>query len=188
VIPFEETAAVLITKDKTYPSTVLDHVRSFPFGLIFIATQCDGPGDRYIQMCYNVSDYHNYMYFQDDDAICPIRSLMEQATPGVLTCAMKPRSLEEYKDTKACLVGWGAVADSQMVLKFLGGNWIMEFGSDVFCREADRIFTYVNYPQRRLDLPIIDLPYATSKDRLSMQPNHHKTRDEVLRRLDEICG
>ena len=45
------------------------------------------------------------------------------------------------------------------------------------------IFSYLNYPQLRLLLDHVDMPWATAPDRLSMQPDHYRLRDEVERRL-----
>ena len=49
------------------------------------------------------------------------------------------------------------------------------YGEDaLYKRESERIMTWLAFPQqRRMDLPIVDLPSAFAADRLSMQPDHY---------------
>lgn len=162
------TSCCLITKEKTYPKEVLDHVAQYPFGEIQILTHCDSPHRK--QELFEKAKY-DWIFYQDDDAIGPIPELFDNSFDGI-TCAMKTKHIEAYKDSKIALLGWGSVFPKSCI-KVLD-RYRAKYGEDeVYKRETERIMTYFNYPQKRLDLPIMDLLSAYLPDRLSMQPNHY---------------
>jgi hypothetical protein len=165
----KRVSCCLITKDPVYPYQVLNHVSQFPFGEILVLTNCDSPYRKH--ELFNKARY-DWLYYQDDDAICPIQQLAEQAEDGIITCAMKQFHINKYKDSRIALLGWGSLFQKDR-LKVLG-LYRSKYGKDeVYMRETERILTYLNYPQKRLELPIIDLPSAWAPDRLSNQPGHY---------------
>ncbi len=169
MINLPKVSCCLITKDPVYPREILAQLTQFPFGEILILTNCDSPHRKHELFA---KAKYDLLYYQDDDAICPIQQLAEQADPTMITCAMKPFHLEKYANSKIALVGWGSFFPKSVlgVLK----RYVDVYGEDeVFKRETERIMTYFNYPQKRLDLPIADLPSAWDSDRLSMQPGHY---------------
>lgn len=169
MIDLSQVSACLITKDPVYPREILAQLTQFPFGEILILTNCDSPHRKH--ELFNKAKY-DLLYYQDDDAICPIQDLAEQADPTMITCAMKPFHLEKYKDSKIALVGWGSFFPKSVLAKLQLYRDV--YGEDfIYKRETERIMTYLNYPQKRLELPIADLPSAWANDRLSMQPRHY---------------
>lgn len=165
----QEVSACLITKDPVYPRDVLNEVCKIPFGEILVLTNCDSPHRKHELFA---KAKYDTLYYQDDDSICPIRELLELANPGIITCAMKPFHLEKYKDSRIALLGWGSLFEKKVLLEL--HRYTDKYGEDhVFKRETERILTYFNFPQRRLNLPIYDLQSAFAPDRLSMQPGHY---------------
>lgn len=158
----------LITKEDRYPKEILPTIFNWPFGEILILTRCDSPHRK--QELFAKAK-HDYLYYQDDDCIGPIDKLLPQAFPGHITCAMKSGHLEAYKNKKHCLIGWGSIFPKRAIHVL---DWYRaEYGEDhIYRRETERIMTYFNFPQVRLDLPIVDLPSAVAPDRLWRQQEH----------------
>ena len=164
-----KVSAVLISKDDRYPSEVLQHVSSFPFGEILILTHCPSPHLK--QELFAKANF-DYLFYQDDDCIAPIAELVEASKPGIINCAMKTHHIQAYAHSRIALIGWGSIFPKS-VIKVLD-LYRAEYGEDfLYQRETERIMTWFNFPQNRLDLPIRDLLSAYAADRLSMQPNHY---------------
>lgn len=169
MIDLKQVSACLITKDPIYPEEIWESVLGAGFGEVLILTNCDSPHRKH--ELFNRAKYE-WLYMQDDDAICPIEELAEMANEGIITCAMKPFHLEKYKSSRIALLGWGALfqRDKLAVLD----KYKDRYGEDyIYKRETERILTYLNYPQARLNLPIVDLPSAFALDRLSNQEGHY---------------
>lgn len=179
VIDYCDVSACLITKFADYPKRVLDHVSQFPFKEILILPACDGPYRR-LDLFQSVST--SYIYSQDDDTIAPIAALFEYATANIINCALKPEHLQSYARTRIALIGWGAIFPKSFIHAV--DRYRDKWGEDeIFKREFDRIFTFFNFPQNRLQLPIIDMPWAYAPDRMYRQPQHY----ENLRIVQERC-
>ncbi len=177
-------SACLITKDLTYPISVLHNVAKYPFGEILIMTNCDSPHRK--QELFQKAKYE-HLYYQDDDCIAPIANVIDQAVPGVITCAMKTAHIHAYSRSRIALLGWGSIFPQSAIIRL--EHYRDEFGEDdVYKRETERIMTWFNYPQRRIDLPIVDLPSATAPDRLSMQPKHYDYIPMVEQRCQFIAN
>ena len=182
MIDLRNVSACLITKDPTYPREILIEMSRHPFGEILILTNCDSPHRKHELFA---KAKYDLIYYQDDDAICPIEQIAKFAEPDLITCAMKEFHISKYAASRIALIGWGSIFHKKILesLKKYTDVW----GEDeVFKRETERILTYFNYPQRRLNLPIIDLPSAFSPDRLSMQPGHYDYIPIVERRCSEL--
>lgn len=176
-------SACLITKDPIYPIEILSHVSAFSFGEILILTGCDSPHRK--QELFQKAKF-GHLYYQDDDCIAPIQDVLDQALPDVITCAMKAGHLRSYANSRIALLGWGSVFPQKAIIEL--SHYRDEYGEDdVYCRETERIMTWFNYPQVRLDLPIRDLPSATAPDRLSNQPNHYNYIPIVEARCRQIA-
>ncbi len=170
----------LITKDKVYPQEILDEISKYPFGEVLILTECDTPFRKY--ELFEKAKFDS-IYYQDDDAICPIKELLEQSKPGIINLAIKDTHFETYKDKRLTMgLGWGSIFDKS-ILKSLK-KYTDKYGEDeLFKRETERILTYLNFPQNRLVLPITNLPSAYAPDRLWRQPGHY---DNILK-VEERC-
>jgi hypothetical protein len=162
-------SACLITKDPVYPPEILAHVGSIGFGELLVFTNCDSPHRKQELFAKAAFDY---IFYQDDDCIAPIAELFRECVPEMITCAMKPRHIESYAASRIALLGWGSLFPKTAITVL--ERYRKVYGEDhVYRRETERIMTYFNFPQRRLALPIRDLPSAWAADRLSMQPGHY---------------
>lgn len=170
MLGLKDVSCCLITKDSAYPKEILDKISQLPFGEILILTHSDSPHRKHELFAKAKFDW---IYYQDDDAICPIMELWEEAESGIITQAIKPSHYEAYKDKRLSVgLGWGAFFEKKLLSSLK--RYTDVYGKDtVFKRETERILTYLNYPQKRLILPIQDLPSAMAPDRLSMQPDHY---------------
>lgn len=183
MVDFKNVSLILISKEDVYPKEILDNVLQFPWGEIIILNHSDSCFRKY--ELFTKAKYEILAY-QDDDAICSWKSLMEVSKPDVINVVMKQGHYDAYKynlDTMG--LGWGSVFPKSM-LKSLE-KYISVYGEDdIFKRETDRIFTYFNYPQNRLVLPIQDLPSAFAPDRMWRQPEHKPSGLLAEERCKEI--
>lgn len=173
-------SACFITKDAVYPGTILTHVQHFGFGEYLILTNCDSPHRK--QELFEKAKF-DHIYYQDDDCIGPIDELLSAAELGRITCAMKSGHIHAYAHSRIALLGWGSIFPKSAIRVL--DYYRTQYGEDdVYRRETERIMTWFNYPQVRLDLPIIDLPSASAPDRLSNQPGHR----EFIPIVEERCA
>ncbi len=169
MIEARNISACLISKDAVYPAEVLAHTASFGFGEILVLANCPSPHLK--QELFEKAKYPN-IYYQDDDCIAPIDRILDRSVPGIITCAMKTAHIAAYRKSRIALIGWGSVFPQRAIIEL--SHYRDEYGEDeVYRRETERIMTWFNFPQMRLDLPIVDLPSAMAPDRLSMQPGHY---------------
>lgn len=182
MIQLAQVSCCLITKDRFYPSEILQHVFQYPFGEFLVLTTCDSPHRK--QELFAKAKF-DYLYYQDDDCIAPIAELAERSTPGIINCAMKPGHLQTYERSRIALLGWGAIFPKSAIAVL--DQYRAEHGEDdLYKRETERIMTWFNFPQNRMALPIKDLPSASAPDRLSMQPGHWSYVGLVEERCEAI--
>lgn len=169
----KEISLCLLTKDEHYPLEILQDIQKIPWGEILILTHSDSPYRKH--ELFSKTKYETIAY-QDDDAIVPWSDLLALSKPDIINVAMKQGHYDAYKDSESTMgLGWGAIFPKHL-LKSLD-KYVKIYGEDeVYKRETERIFTYLNHPQNRLVLPIIDLPSAWAEDRLWRQPNHNQFR------------
>ena len=183
MIDLSQVSCCLITKDDVYPLEILQHINHFPFGEILILTHSDSPYRKY--ELFKKAKF-DLIYYNDDDAICPIEKLRVMSDPTQINIAMKPGHYEAYKNTRMTMgFGWGTIFPKSILesLKKYTDVWGED---DVLKREAERILTSLNYPQNRLVLPIIDLPSANAPDRLWRQPHHNSYAQIAEHRCTDI--
>ena len=173
-------SAILITKEKNYPERVLKHVESFGFGEILIYTECDGIYWRYLHV-----PLFKDVYVQDDDCIPHIDKIFEEYDGEVLTCGMTPHHNAFYADSKICLIGHGAFFPRKLIAVIEKYKQIFGMDNDYFI-ETDRIFTFFNFPQKRLSLSVIHLPSSYNNDRLSMRKDHFINLYKIEKKLNEL--
>lgn len=185
MIDVTQTSCCLITKDSIYPKVILDHISQFPFGEILILTHSDSPFRKH--ELFAKAKYKT-IYYNDDDAICPIVDLLELSQPDIINLAMKEGHFYAHKDNKSSMgLGWGAIFPKALLQSL--DKYTKIYGEDeVFKRETERILTYLNFPQNRLILPITDLPSAWREDRLWRQPNHNQFKVIAEERCRKITN
>jgi len=176
----QQVSAILITKEKEYPERVLKHVESFCFGEIIICTGCNGIYARFIQ-----EPLFKDVYVQDDDCIPQLDKIFEEYDGEVLTCGMTPHHNEFYANSKICLIGHGAFFPKKRIA--VVEKYKLLFGmDDDYLIETDRIFTFFNFPQKRLSLSVIHLPSSYDNDRLSMRKDHYINLYKIEKKLIEF--
>lgn len=159
----------LITKDPVYPAAILDRLMKLPFGEFLILTNSDSPYRKHELFA---KAKHDWIYYQDDDALCPAEELVKEAEPTLITLAQKQGHQDAYRNRRFGVgFGWGCFFQKR-VLSVLKKYTDVYGEDDVYKRETERIVMFFNYPQNRLVLPIIDLPSAYAEDRLWRQPHH----------------
>jgi hypothetical protein len=182
VIDPQFVSACFITKDAIFPREILINALSVPFGEVLILTHCDSPHRK--QELFEKAKYDTVAY-QDDDCIAPWVELLARSEPGIINCAMKTGHIAAYAKSRIALLGWGSIFPKSAI-KVLD-LYRAEFGEDhLYRRETERIMTWFNFPQNRMDLPIADLPSASAPDRLSNQPDHWNYIPMVEQRCAEI--
>lgn len=183
MIDLKEVSCCLITKDATYPIEILDHISQFPFGEILILTHSDSPFRKH--ELFKKAKYET-IYYQDDDAICPISDLVALSQPNIINVAMKQGHFDLHKNNRATMgLGWGAIF-AKKLLDVLKLYTDIHGKDEVYKRETERIFTYLSFPQNRLVLPIQDLPSAYAPDRLWRQPIHVDYKNLAEQRCEDI--
>jgi hypothetical protein len=170
MINLKEVSCCLITKDSMYPPEVLMDLMRHPFGEILILTNCDSPHRKYELFAKSKFDL---IYYQDDDAVCPVAEIAQKSVPDRINVAMKKGHYDQYSKTRMTMgLGWGSIFPKKLLESL--DRYTKVYGEDeVYKRETERILTYLNWPQNRMVLNIVDLPSAYASDRLSMQPNHY---------------
>lgn len=183
MIDLKNVSCCLITKDNTYPKEILDHLLKYPFGEVLILTHSDSPYRKHELFAKAKFDL---IYYQDDDAICPVDDLVRLAQPDIINVAMKEGHFRAHAHMKATMgLGWGTIFDKK-ILKSLE-LYTNVYGQDeVFKRETERILTHLNYPQNRLVLQVIDLPSAFDDSRLWRQGNHESSKMLAYERCEKI--
>ncbi len=175
-------SACFITKDAVYPREIMTRVLPIGFGEILILTHCPSP---HLKQTLFAKAAYDHIYYQDDDCLAPIDALLEAATPDTITCAMKPSHLAAYAQSRIALLGWGSLFPKSTIEVL--DQYRAVYGEDaLYRRETERIMTWLAFPQRRLDLPIVDLPSAWAPDRLSMQPGHYDYIPLVEQRCHDV--
>lgn len=153
-----------------------------PFGEVLILTNCNSPHRKH--ELFAKAKYPT-LFYQDDDCLSPVFELYRNAKPDIINCVMKPFHLEKYKNSRIALLGWGSLFPKTATHAL--SKYRSVYGEDfIYRRETERIMTWFNYPQNRLELPIIDLQSAWAPDRLSNQPGHYDYIPVVEQRCAEI--
>jgi hypothetical protein len=179
-IDLRKASCILLTKEKTYPPEILDNIKQYQFGEVLVGLDSPSPFKKH--ELFKRAKY-DHIYYQDDDAICPIKELAAQSKPNMINVVMKPGHFDAYSDTRMTMgLGWGAIFPKSMLASL--SKYTDKYGEDeVYQRETERILTYLNYPQNRLVFPITDLPSAYDEDRLWRQPHHN----EFAQLVEERC-
>lgn len=179
-IDISKVTCCLNTKETVYPPEVLAHVSSFGFGEILIKTHSESP---YCKHELFKKAKFDHIYYQDDDAICPIKELVELSRPNEINVVMKQSHFDQYKDLRMTMgFGWGAIFPKSVLLEL--NKYSLMYGVDeVFKRDTEKLLTHLVFPQNRLVLPVKDLPTAMLPDRLSLQPRHY----EYMKIIEERC-
>ncbi|HXI88460.1 MAG TPA: hypothetical protein VNH18_14710 [Bryobacteraceae bacterium] len=130
--------------------------------------------------------FSEYIYTQDDDCLVDARKLFGMYQPGELLCNMLPSHQPFYAATGGIsLVGWGAIFPKALI-DF--SAYLANYPEDeLFDRECDRIFTWLNRSRTRIvDIGVGHLPHAHGADRMGMESRHGNDLAEIRHRLAVI--
>ncbi len=171
-------SAVLITREKEYPQEILDSLPEFDE--VIIETECPYIYRRYELAMQAKGDV---IYVQDDDCIVDV-SFLKQLYNDNLTNFISEGHQRVYNGTGITLIGWGALFPKTM-LNF--SRYLDKYGnSDLFKREADRVFTYLNQPFNTFVTEINHLERASNPDRMYNDGVHWNTLSQIKEQLKLI--
>jgi len=180
----KHVTACLITKEDAYPEEVLRTVQNFGFAAIIIYPRCPSIAGR-LKIFEQATT--PFLFTQDDDSICPLEVLFEEADPERIATVMGQNHITWYASRPHCLMNWGAVFPKYTIERMK--LYTDRYGEDaIYLREFDRIFTGLNFPQKRLNYPVINLPIAFGPDRLSADPLHYEYMNTAETRLAELSA
>ena len=130
---------------------------------------------------------NEYVYVQDDDCVVDVKKIMAAAVPGRVVCNVPVDRRAEYAGTGVTLIGWGSVFAKSIIMPSFCGylmNWPQD---ELFERECDRLFSYVN--KRRVvlvDAELKHLPQAHGADRMGREMRHRADMVEMRRRARDL--
>ena len=146
-----------------------------------------GPHGRFAAIDYAA---HELVYVQDDDVIVSdpqqivdewLDLLHNHNRDDVVVANMPPEFRPHYPDS--VMLGFGACfkrdAPEKAFQQFFDFHTDMTRTDPLFLRESCRIFTVLT-PQYLVDVPKVDMPYASDPDRLWKQPGHVQSREKAL--------
>lgn len=181
-VDLSQVSCCLNTKEEVYPWEILHHLSKYGFGEILVNTHSDSPYKKYEMI--SKAKFAD-IYYQDDDAICPVELLVENYQPGKINVLMKPSHFESYKDWRMTMgLGWGCLFN----LSFLDelGRYTKIYGEDdIYKRDTEKLLTEIVGPenQNRIVANIIDLPNAMAPGRISMEPQHYSNMYIIKQRV-----
>ena len=178
-IEHPKITCVLITREKEYPKQVLERIDTGFFDEILVVTECPSIYHRYLAAKTAKNDI---IYVQDDDCLVNFQALFKHYN-GQIINGMPLPFIEKYKDSGCTLVGWGCYFKKSKLSVF--DSYIAKYGVDAdLLREADRIFTYLNFPVKTVQFPHEDLNQTS--DRMGYQPEHYKSMAEALEKAKTL--
>lgn len=183
MIDLSKVSACFITKENLYPQEILNHISKFPFGEILILTHSDSPYRKY--ELFEKAKF-DLLYYNDDDAICPIQDLVEKSIPDMINVSMDPPKIEQYEDLRMTMgFGWGAIFDRKILKNLEKYTNIYGF-DELYKRDTEKILTQLVYPQNRIVSFHQDLPSSMAPDRLWQQPEHWSNMDLIVERCSSV--
>lgn len=179
-LSLKNVTAVLITRRPEYPK----EIKLEGFGEVIIKNNSTSVYERYLQAAKAKNET---IYIQDDDCVVDYRELFKHYNGG-LTNATSGRNqfYDKVSGGRITLVGWGAFFPKKLLASF--DKYIERYGVDEhLLMEADRVFTWLNYPHQTIKLPHRDLEFAQSPGQMSSRPNHLRYLQETIAKLKKIA-
>ena len=177
---FSNISAIIVTKGDRDISGI---VKDLPFRDIIVWDNSKEKEDSKVYGRYLAINRakHNLIYTQDDDCIVDVHAIIKAYLGISIVCNMPKDRRREYYDGIQ-LVGWGSIFHKNLALsafkKYLDAFPL----DDLFLRECDRVFTYLNRCTL-VDVPIAHLDYAHGEDRMGREARHGYDMKEIRRRL-----
>ncbi len=127
------------------------------------------------------------VYVQDDDCVVDAAKVAASYMPGRIVCNMPADRRPEYAGTGVSLIGWGTVFNKSLVAPSFAEYLRRWPQDDLFERECDRLFTYVNRGRVVLvEADMRHLPSAHGGDRMGREARHRADHVEMRRRAAQL--
>lgn len=129
---------------------------------------------------------NDVLYVQDDDCVVEAEALARQFDHASVLCNMPQDRRAEYDGTGIALIGWGCIFPRRALDVF--GRYLAKYPMDeLFLRECDRVFTYLNRETVQLtEVGFTHLPVAFGDDRMGRERRHRTDFLEIQRRLAHV--
>ena len=175
-------SCILITRCELYPRAELEYLSKLGFGEIILECNCPSVAERF-ELVKKAK--HEHIYVQDDDVEIDVLKLFEFYDGKSITAAMTDHHFNYYKDSQICLIGFGSFFPKALVSNMK--MYTQRYGEDEhYQREVDRIFTYLNYPQKRVVFDDLKDWSREMPNRMCREVNHYKSLAEVEEKLKAL--
>ena len=125
---------------------------------------------------------NDIIYTQDDDCLIEnIKELINNYEEDTIIANANPPSIRKYSDTGICLIGYGSIFNKHLIGKMEDFRVKLD-DDDLFNREADRVFTYLN-KFNTINKTIKNFPSAFHG--ISAEKKHEGYLDRIIKSLKE---
>lgn len=185
----KQVSGVIVTRGNRDISQVLETMACLGEVIIYDNSKRDYDLKVFGRFAAIYEAKNRVIFTVDDDALVDVTTICAEYQPGKLVCNMKPGHHIAYRGTGIALIGHGSIFDADLAdfspywTKYPGDQWAGGM-SEVFMRECDRVFTWLNRDRQKwLSLPITDLPHASQPGCMWMESRHGADLVEIKRRL-----
>ncbi len=186
-----KVTAVVVTKGGTLDVKVTQSLRSFDEVIVWDNSRAPKNVRVYGRFAGALLARNEFVYVQDDDCVVDAIKIAHCAASlvgtGKILCNMPSDRRPEYVGTGVSLIGWGTVFSKSLIGPSFAAYLKRWPQDELFERECDRLFTYVN---RRsvvlIDAGLTHLPHAHRDDRMGREARHRVDRDEICRRARDL--
>ena len=184
MIDASKVSAIVVTKGGTDLASVLRPLCDF-YEIIIWDNSRERDQKVFGRFAALIRASNEVIYVQDDDCLVPASDLLSHYEDGKLICNMPEARRKDYVGTGICLIGFGALFHRSLV-NF--SPYLSKFPQDdLFLRECDRVFTYLNRDRTQLvDVGVTRLDRAYSHDRMYLEQRHRQDLEEIQRRLASL--
>jgi len=176
-------SAVLVTKGDRDVSKVVDTLTHFDEVIVWDNSKACKDVKVYGRFVGAMMARNDIVYVQDDDCIVSPAAIAGQFLFGDIVCNVPQERRPEYAGTGITLIGWGCVFGKSKLASFR--SYLEVYPQDeLFERECDRIFTWLNRSSMRLvDTGLEHLPEAFNDNRMGREHRHRRDYDAIRARL-----
>ncbi len=176
-------SAVIVTRGDCSIAPIRSALQDFDEVIVWDNSLAPGDLKVYGRYAGAFTARNDVIYTQDDDCIVPaariIRDHVLSNDRTAIMCNVPADHQAEYQNTGITLVGWGTVFTKPAMDVFR--LYLNQYPQDeLFLRECDRVFTYLNRKHVRLvDYGVQHVPYAYDGDRMGRESRHVSDLHEI---------
>jgi hypothetical protein len=181
MIDASKVSAIVVTQGGDDLAPVLGPLCDFS-EIIIWDNSCESDQKVFGRFAALVRARNEVIYVQDDDCVVPTPALLSEYENDKLVCNLPEAHRKDYVATGISLIGFGAIFHRSLV-DF--SPYLSKFPrDDLFLRECDRVFTYLNRDRTKLvDVGVTKLDRSYSQNRMWLEERHWQDLEEVRRRL-----